>query len=152
MISNIQNIITNQDFSTSVGVRVGYWIVAYEIFKDNPVIGVGVSDSVVVSKEYASNSSYNLKSLLHFNEFHNDFLQILTQTGLIGALLYILIFYNILKIKINHMEYKNLPIVFVSVFIISSIFENMFHFQFPMVLFALFVGIFLAQNRIENNI
>jgi len=43
-------------------------------------------------------------------------------------------------------------VIFVSVYSVSSLVENMFHEQFSAALLALFSGIFIAQNRIENEV
>jgi O-antigen ligase len=150
MYSDIEKVISNNNFSTSVGMRIGFYIIGYEIIKDNLLIGVGVSDTMKEVNIYADKLPYKFEKLKTLPDVHNDFLEILIQLGVIGALLYILIFYNIFKIRIKDIYYKSLPIIFVCVFVVSSMFENMFHQQFSMLLFTLFVGIFLAQNRIEN--
>jgi hypothetical protein len=63
-----------------------------------------------------------------------------------------MIFYNLLTLNIHDRFYSNLAIVFVSVYAISSLVENMFHEQFPMVFFAFFSGILIAQKRLEDEI
>lgn len=146
----VQKAIQNQKFCTSIGARFGFWIVGSEIILDNPIIGVGSSDAMTSMRSYIDQSHPKKQCIKKYPNYHNDFIQILVQLGLVGGLLYILIFYNIAKIKIKENQYRNLPIIFVSVYIISSMFENMIHQQFSMLLFTLFVGIFLALNRIEN--
>jgi O-antigen ligase len=145
--SDINKLINNHNFNTSIGIRIGFWIVGYEIAKDNPILGVGVGDAMYETKIYADKLPYDFTALKTMPHYHNDFFQFLVTLGLIGAILYIFIFYNIFKINITDVKYKNLPIIFVSVFIISSMFENMFHAQFPMAIFTLFVGLFLAQQK-----
>jgi O-antigen ligase len=149
MKSNIENVINNNNFSTSVGARIGFYLVGYEIIKDNFFFGVGISDVMSNINIYSNNLSYDLEFVKSLPNVHNDFLQIFIGLGIFGSILYILIFYKILKININDKRYKNLPIIFVSVYMISSMFENMFHQQFSMAILALFVGLFLAKSRIE---
>ncbi len=151
MKNNIENVINDNNFSTSVGARIGFYLLGYEIIKDNFILGVGISDVMKNINIYTDKLPYNLEVVKSLPNVHNDFLQIFVGLGIIGALLYLLIFYYIFKIKIHNEEYKKLPIIFVSVYIISSLFENMFHQQFSMVFFSLFVGLFLAINRIEDN-
>ena len=150
MKSDIIKVINKNNFSTSVGIRLGFYVIGYEIIKDHPIIGVGISDVMTSVKKYSEILPYNFKRLVTMPNVHNDFLQIFISLGIIGIIVYVLIFYNILKIKINNIRYKNLPIIFISVFFISSMFENMFHQQFSMLLFTLFIGLFLAINRLEN--
>ena len=62
---------------------------------------------------------------------------------------FISIFYFILKLDIKDKEIKNILIIFISVFMISNLFDNLFHSQFGESLFALFIGMFIAQYKIE---
>jgi O-antigen ligase len=82
--------------------------------------------------------------------YHNIYVQSAVHLGIIGLFLYLMIFYSILKLKIENRYYFNLMIIFVSVYSVSSLVETMFHEQFSAALLALFSGIFIAQNRIEN--
>jgi len=149
-IKDMSEIIHKQNYCHSFGMRVGMWIVAIDIIKDNPIVGVGVSDAMTTMRSYINEFHSDKKCAKPLPNFHNDFVQLLVQLGFIGGILYLLIFYNIFRIKIKDNEYKNLPIIFGSVYFISSMFENMIHQQFSMLLFALFVGIFVAQKRIEE--
>ena len=144
------NMIETKEYCSSVGLRIGMLEIGSEVIIDNPIIGVGASDAMTTMHSYIDESHPNKICAKNMPNYHNDFLQIMVQLGLIGGFIYILMFYNIVKIKIKEKEYTNLPIIFVSVYIISSMFENMIHQQFSMILFSLFVGIFLALNRIEN--
>jgi len=149
---DLQQVVQNNNFHTSVGIRIGFYGITYEALQEKPIFGHGVANIMTTISKYADSLPYDFKALKTMPHTHNDLLQIVVQLGILGGLLYILLFVSIGKIKIKHTQYKNLPIIFISVFIISSMFENMFHQQFSMVLFTLFVGLFLAQNRIENEI
>jgi O-antigen ligase len=153
IIQNDDNLNENK-YCGSFGLRLGSWIVGLDISKDNLFFGTGVSDEMPVLKSYLEYEKHQDKyckdNVIVKTNFHNDYMQILVQIGIIGLFLYLLIWYSILKIDIKNKKYKNLAVIFVSVYCISSMVENMFHQQFSMALFALFVGIFLAQNRIEN--
>jgi len=150
MIYEIEQTFVKKDFCSSVGSRFGFWIVGADILMDNPIIGVGVSDAMTEFREYVAKDYPYKKCISHYPNLHNDLIQILVQLGIVGGLIYILIFYNIFKINIHDYRYKNLPIIFVSVYVISSMFENMIHQQFSMALFSLFVGIFIASNKFNK--
>lgn len=63
--------------------RLPVWQEAYRIFKDSPLTGIGLGAYATVSPTYSS-----LNSALVLNgEAHNDYLQVLTDTGLIGGAL-----------------------------------------------------------------
>lgn len=151
-IISLKKLSENNNYCTSFGVRVGMWIVGSEIFIENPLFGVGTSDETPVLIEKILEKHPDKKCAINLPNFHNDFIQILVQLGLIGAVMYIMIFYFLFKLKIKDKVFKNMLIIFTSVYLVSSQFENMLHQQFSMAIFALFVGVFIAKNRIENEI
>lgn len=149
-VAETQSITQNSSFCGSFGSRLGLWLVGSEIFLENPIIGTGVVKNM--------NDMINRVNALHPDKtcitdlpsYHNFYIQSAVHLGVIGLFLYIMIFYSILKLKIQDRYYLNLMIIFVSVYSISSLVENMFHEQFSMALLALFTGIFIAQSRITN--
>jgi len=151
MKNNIEQTVQNNNFSTSVGIRLGFYIITWEIFKDHGLIGVGAGDVMDTVRDYANILPYDFDKLKTMPNTHSDLLEIVITLGLVGVVLYLLLLYNIIKLNIQDKEYKNLPIIFVSVYFISSMFETMFHEQFSMAIFALFVGLFLAEKRLEDN-
>ena len=150
--------IFNNNYCTSWGRRVGGWIVAKEIFIDNPIIGTGLSYDMVYLKRYIDNNreifnNYNknnpcVRTLYHY---HNYYIQTAVRLGVVGFIIFMLIFYYILKLDIRDREIKSLLFIFLSIFMVSNLFDNLFHSQFGESLFALFVGIFIAQNRLESD-
>ncbi|MBE0514835.1 O-antigen ligase family protein [Sulfurimonas sp.] len=143
--------ITNEGtFCGSFGSRLGLWIVGSEIFLDNPIIGSGVIKSMDEMRNRVKESHPDKNCISHLPSYHNIYVQSAVHLGVIGLFLYLMIFYSILKLKIEDRYYFNLMIIFVSVYSVSSLVETMFHEQFSAALLALFTGIFIAQNRIEN--
>ena len=102
---NITQLYYNQDYSTSLGVRVGYWIYSYDILKENLLFGVIGDDYRMMVKENILSSNENNETkvlLIHSmqNGLHSDFLDIFVKFGFIGLVLYLNIFYQL---------YKNFP-------------------------------------------
>ncbi|MFA5427829.1 MAG: O-antigen ligase family protein [Sulfurimonas sp.] len=151
-MSDINKIIDNKDYCASIGLRVGAWIVGGEIFLDNPILGIGSNGEMDVLKEYISKNHQEMECVKEMPSYHNFYIQTAVHLGIIGLFFYIMIFYNLLRINIRDKFYFNLTALFVTVYSVSSLVENMFHAQFPIAFFALFGGIFIAQNRIENEI
>ena len=84
--------------------------------------------------------------------YHNSFIQTAVRLGIIGLFFYIMIYYSFIKLDIKDKQYYNMTIIFISVYLISSLVENVFHEQFTEAILALFTGIFIAKSRIENEI
>ncbi len=107
-------------------MHYNHYISAFEIFKDNILIGIG-------PKNYRYECN---KEKYFFNEFscsthpHNYLLQILTETGLCGGIIFILIYISFLYLyfkEIVHLDNKNSLLKLV---LLSSILVNFFPF-FP---------------------
>lgn len=67
----------------SVVTRGEYWRGAWQMFKDHPVTGVGLGAFPTAYPRYGRSSAKNER----LEQAHNDYLQLLTDAGLIGALI-----------------------------------------------------------------
>jgi O-antigen ligase len=88
------------------GGRLHYWSVALQIFKENPLIGVGLEGFGV---SYTKHDTFN--GAERIERAHNDYLQVLTDTGIIGALLclafiFFLFRYCIERYKSSHDKFR----------------------------------------------
>jgi putative inorganic carbon (hco3(-)) transporter len=76
--------------SQNVGARESLWAVATQATKDHPVVGVGAGNFPVVSASYTL-SDLNLPradAVLQGHIVHNTYLEVLTELGPIGLLLF----------------------------------------------------------------
>lgn len=138
-------------YCTSWGSRIGAWDVSKDIIADNPVIGVGIDDNMktfyqLVNTKYAQMICPG-NTLVHM---HDQYLQILTQTGIIGLLLLLLIFYTIGTLPIKDVLYQRIKYIYLSVILFAFVSDVLMHRQFSMALFAFVVGLLLTQYRVEH--
>jgi len=150
-IEDIKNI-SNMNFEGSWGIRVAYWITSYHIFKEHPVIGVGVGDFQDETKKLLQSDNYpylnsETKEFMSNHHPHNQFLLVAMQMGVVGLVLFIYMIYQIIRLKIKDREIKELSILFVTVFFVSCFAEPLLLKQFTLVLFILFVGLFATQEQ-----
>lgn len=150
MKSDITKVIDNSNYNTSVGARIGFWIVTKEILKDNLLFGVGIANNINKKNEYITsnnleNFSY-IKTLVHF---HNNFLEIITQFGIIGLTLFTYLFYLIAKIKIEDKTIYILKISTLCIFFLGSLTDVLFYLNDTMFLFSFVIGILLAKYKLE---
>lgn len=151
--SSLLNSIEKKNYCTSWGSRVGAWVVSKDMIMQYPVIGIGIDDNMqefyrLIETKYPE-MICNEKALVHM---HNQYLQILTQTGVIGLILFLFIFYKIGQLKIKAHEYGQIKYIYLTVILFAFISEVLLHRQFGMALFALIIGLLLAQNRVENEV
>ncbi|MDD5372001.1 MAG: O-antigen ligase family protein [Sulfurimonas sp.] len=151
-VSDINKVINDKNYCTSIGLRIGVWSIGGEIFSDNPLFGIGVTNEMDTLKDIVSKKYENMECLKEMPSYHNFYIQTAVHLGLIGLFFYLMIFYSLLKLNIHDRFYSNLAVIFVTVYSVSSLVETMFHEQFSVAFFTLFAGIFIAQYRIENEV
>lgn len=78
----------------SVVSRAEYWRASWRIFLDHPLTGVGLGAFPAVYPAYGR-SSVKLERL---EQTHNDYLQLLTDAGLLGALLGLWFLFEIIRV------------------------------------------------------
>ena len=149
-VEDIKKIVSKEDYCSSIGLRFAVWQIGGEIFLDNPIFGIGVTNDMNTLKQKIDSKHPNMKCAKIMPSYHNFYIQTAVHLGLIGLILYLMIFYSLLKSGIKNKFFFDLSIIFVGVYSVSSLVANMFHVQFPEAFFALFTGIFIAQKRIES--
>jgi O-antigen ligase len=93
----IQNTIQFEDNRlTSVGLRITFAVNSFNIFKENPLLGVGTGD---FPREYARINKINTPGKPNTTNPHNMYLLILVQLGLVGLASMLSIFYYQIKLS-----------------------------------------------------
>jgi len=149
--SRINSIALNTE-DDSINERLGYYSDATKSIMQYPVFGIGIGNWKIKSIEYARNTIAGYTVPYHT---HNDFLQISAEIGVIGGLLYLLIYliplYQIL-IKLKDGVLDNLNLVYL--LIISAILiDSMLNFPIARPvnhIFLLFTMVALLQTSKTN--
>ena len=132
---------------SSIGLRIGTWLISKDVIEEYFFFGTGAGTENKKIKEYGKKHPDKEYLITTMGSYHNQYIQIFVRLGLIGLLIYLLMWYFIAKIVIEDKSLSNLRYIFIAVFLIASIPENIFENQFPMTLFGIFVGIFIATNN-----
>ncbi len=104
----------SSNYHSSFGYRWGFWHYSFEVISDNPILGTGTGDAMDSVKKCIDKQDDYLKEMSHS---HNEYIQVLLQFGLVGFFIFLNIFYQIFKTKIED-EYKRF-ILFSTSFAIS---------------------------------
>ena len=149
-VGEINLMITENNFEGGFSQRVSLWIVGIDKFKDNYLFGTGIGNEMVDIDIYSS--KYNIKTIdmTEFGDHHNMFLTYAIQLGIPGLIIILFIFYNIIILKFNKKEYRNLNIIFIISFFLWSLTGMTFHGMNPMTFFALFTGLFTSLANINT--
>jgi len=138
-------------YAGSFGQRLGVWTMSIDIIKENPILGVGTGSIRDTITDATTTTTDKYFKSIRVGNMHNIYVEYLVMLGLIGLIFYLMIWYNLFKMKIKDKLYSNLKVIFIAVFCTASTVENLFHNQFSMNLFTLFVGIFIVLN-LENKV
>jgi O-antigen ligase len=82
--------------------RIELWKRSYQVFKESPIIGKGLSNWRIEVLKYGNKNLQSQDNITFYQRPHNDYLWILAEQGIIGMLLYLtlifLIFYYLIKL------------------------------------------------------
>ena len=130
--SIVDRVSTLTDFQSdqSASDRLSYYKLSLEYFKENPILGMGLGNWKIESIPYVIDRSNVYIFPYHA---HNDFLEVLSELGIIGIILYgsifiIIIFYLFKLLNKSSQDYFKFGLVFVLFFTIYLIDAS---FNFP---------------------
>lgn len=148
---SLEKLYYNQNYCTSWGTRAGAFIVAKEVSKSSPIFGVGIEDHIDSLQEVIKTKYPNMECFSWYMHYHNQYLEIITKTGIVGLLLFLAIFYYLWKMKFQSKEFEVIKIILLSVYLIGFFADPFFILkQFTMAMFILFFALLNAQYSIEQ--
>lgn len=138
------------NLNTSWGLRAAFWIVTYDIIREHPLVGAGIGDYEPAAIEALAKDTHNFSpetiEWRQSHDFHNQYLMILGQGGLIGFALMIWMLIELFRLKIKDPELKEFSVLGLTVFIVSALSESLWTLQFPIILFIFIVSISLSAS------
>jgi O-antigen ligase len=145
--SDIVNVINNKDYNTSLGVRLSSYILIPKIIENekfNILYGTGYSNLNEVIhqihiKEFGDDSIFKVQE----GHLHNSYITIFAGTGIIGFILFMLIWYKIFKIEIKDIYINYVRYSFLFILFLGGFTENMFRQKEVMMLAAVFISIII---------
>jgi O-antigen ligase len=139
---------------SSTQQRLDMWGAAWEIFKENPVLGNGFSSYHSGVQELVKNGSQP-QWISSYERPHNEYLNTLVSSGIIGFIILASIIISMLYIfnrLISNTPYKLAGYLLISQFLIFSISEVFFTTKLTIVYFCIAAAllIYLGLNEEEN--
>lgn len=153
---DIQTMSASDDYSGGVSKRISLWILGIHTFIDHPLVGTGIGNEIKEVKKYSI--EYHFVDYIDspstgYIDFHNAFLQYGVQLGILGLILFLLIFIELFKLRFDNSLYSKINMSFILMMLTISFVGLSLHIMSSMVLFALFSGILLAvsKNRTQTS-
>jgi len=127
--------------------RVQRWQVSYQIFKENPYLGVGYANVKQLRKEKYIENDFTLAATSELNA-HNQFLEYLSTNGALGGLIFVVSLGYLLLLSIIRRDHLFTFIFFA--FILANITESMMVRIKGIEFFAIFTSLFLCFNLVKD--
>jgi len=116
---DIERIVYQNDLHGSFGQRVGMNIIGFLTFKKSPLFGHGIGDDMDAYRKTANSKNIQQKIGIPIPEHvHDQYLQILLQTGLLGLFMFIMFIWYLIKPVLKYSSgemtfvYPNICVVF----------------------------------------
>ena len=98
-LNRVVGTVNSEDPSTG---RLHFWNVTTDIIKNHPIIGTGLGAFGVVYTKYDSRNG-----LFRLEQAHNDYLQVLSDAGIVGALLGLFFVINLFRLGFMRRESRD---------------------------------------------
>lgn len=151
-ISDTQRALQHHDFNSSFGTRLASYVIAKDILSEDALLfGVGIGDLDIEKKRIVSrNYEGKMQGAHNHWHFHNYFIDTLVGTGLLGFIVLLALLLAIYRTKIDNRELAYIKLITLFVVIIADLPDRLLHQQNTMLFFAIFIGMVLAQHRMES--
>ena len=124
--------------------RVAYILYAFTLIKEKPFFGVGASNVKEPMRVYFRSNGFLVAQSDHF---HNEYLDIITKFGVVGFIIFILIFLNMYSQikKSESLFYRDVSMLLMISQIGYMIFQSQFAHHQAITFFLLFLNYCLSQ-------
>ncbi|MBS1607954.1 MAG: O-antigen ligase family protein [Bacteroidetes bacterium] len=136
---------TTADQWNGANFRLAAWKCGWELFKEHPITGVHIGDKKekLIEKYNEKNFQFVIKN---YKNVHNNYLDILFGTGIIGLLLFF-IGWLVLPLRICFIYKDYLSAIIIITYAIATITEVYFDRSFGGMLFGFFIPFLLVDKK-----
>lgn len=151
-VSDIQNVVEEQNFDSSWGLRAAFWILAYDSFKESPIFGHGLGNHHVVAQDMIEKYNYPnfskpVREFISSSHFHNYYLMLLVSGGAVSLFLFLLLFYKLYNLKIPDLEFKHISIIGLTIFLVSFIAEPLLLLKSTQIFILFIISISIVSSK-----
>jgi hypothetical protein len=147
--------IVSYENDNSINDRLRYYSQAIDYAIKNPLMGAGIGNWKIISIKL---DGANITSYVVPNVLHNDFLEILGETNLVGMLSYILFFISMLYILFKRLSKTNHLPLYVILSLLAFLVDSSFNFplyrasmQVNLLIIVIFVLMFHNDTKPSFN-
>lgn len=148
MYTEVRSTIENNNYETSIGNRLFSYVLTEKFISDrnNIIFGEGSGSTNIIKNKIIQKYYSTDMEAFRQDHLHQYFLNTFFETGLFGLALFILFIYYLAKSQVVSVELKNIKITIVSILVISNLFDRILFERSTMLVFALFIGLIIADQ------
>lgn len=147
-LQQLEGAIVDGRYDSNQGKRVAGAIVALDMVREHPLLGTGIGAPMQRFRELLERNHPSLApAVAWFPHLHNQYLQTVVETGLIG-LATLLVMMAVLAIgPYGDERDRHLGLVLAAAYLLGFLGDPFLHKQLPLVLFATMAGLASARGR-----
>jgi len=148
IVADVRQSTTEARYEGNLGKRIAGSIVALDMVGERPVLGTGVADNMVEFRRLLDTRYPHLRDAVYwFPHFHNQYLQVATELGIVGLISFGFVFYGLFRGPYGNPEDRNIAMLLGCVFLLGFLGDPFLRKQLPLVLFATIAGIVSANGQ-----
>ena len=134
---------------TNQGKRVAGAVVGLEMVKARPLFGTGIGGNMIEFRRMLETSYPQYRDAVSwFPHFHNQYLQVVTELGLVGLASMLGLFAALFTGKYRNPEFQAAAVAVGFAYLFGFFGDPFLHKQLPLVLFALSAGIISSDDEV----
>lgn len=146
-VTEFMNYYANGDINSSVGHRIHYWKISFEMFINSPILGSGAGgfrNALLVTKDPFFSEGHG--------HAHNEYITLISQNGLIGFSLFIYLIYATLKksYQIKDRSESAYTRMILLVFLVNCLTDSFLYNQIEGWIFVFFVAFIASSEKISK--
>lgn len=153
------NFLSENNFSTSLGIRTGYYVYGWDLIKENPILGLGTGEHIAASEQKIlakETNPENINGLLyalksgHNASLHSEYLDITIQFGIIGLIIFLNIFYQIMTYRQTNPDLRIIQLILFFTMLFISIGSTIFIARDIGSIFIFLIALTLNLNPLQT--
>jgi O-antigen ligase len=134
---------------TNQGKRVAGMVVGFDMIKARPLFGTGIGGNMVEFRRLLETGYPQYRDAVSwFPHFHNQYLQVATELGLVGLASMLGLFAALFTGKYRSPEFQAAAVAVGFTYLFGFFGDPFLHKQLPLVLFALSTGIISSNDEV----
>ena len=131
------------------GKRIAGMIVGVDMVRSHPVLGTGIGGNMPEFRRLLDSDYPQFRDAVGwFPHFHNQYLQVATELGLLGLFSLLAIFAALFAGRYRSPEFQSAAVAIGCVYLFGFFGDPFLHKQLPLVLFALAAGIISSDDEV----